>query len=132
MKDALKYLDTRTEFWRQQKPIYARKKEQVKIYTKRDDGTTSTVPPSRAATPAALSKPSRPSSSRATPRPPQPSSEIVDSSLSAINTSLEKGDITAALRKAKALLWKIPDLHDIPEPLKLKGIHLLHIDTFNS
>jgi hypothetical protein len=25
--DALNYLDTRTEFWRQQKPMYARKKE---------------------------------------------------------------------------------------------------------
>ncbi|KAI8924809.1 hypothetical protein BC831DRAFT_463705 [Entophlyctis helioformis] len=31
---ALKYLDTRTEFWRQQKPIYARKKEQSKVLAK--------------------------------------------------------------------------------------------------
>ena len=29
--DALKYLDTRTEFWRQQRPIYARKKTAVKL-----------------------------------------------------------------------------------------------------
>ncbi|KAJ3127307.1 eukaryotic translation initiation factor 3 subunit A [Nowakowskiella sp. JEL0407] len=34
VSDALKYLDTRTEFWRQQKPIYARKKEQVKLQAK--------------------------------------------------------------------------------------------------
>ncbi|KAL2915284.1 hypothetical protein HK105_205149 [Polyrhizophydium stewartii] len=32
--DALKYLETRTEFWRQQKPIYARKKEQSKLLAK--------------------------------------------------------------------------------------------------
>jgi hypothetical protein len=27
--DALKYLDTRTEFWRQQQPTYSRKKQQT-------------------------------------------------------------------------------------------------------
>eukprot|EP00842_Homolaphlyctis_polyrhiza_P005083 jgi/Hompol1/5576/HPOL_000428-RA len=32
--DALKYLETRTDFWRQQKPIYARKKEHSKILAK--------------------------------------------------------------------------------------------------
>ncbi|KAJ3028485.1 Tetratricopeptide repeat protein 25, partial [Rhizophlyctis rosea] len=32
--DALNYLDTRTEFWRQQKPIYARKKEASRLQTK--------------------------------------------------------------------------------------------------
>ncbi|ORZ33660.1 hypothetical protein BCR44DRAFT_130776 [Catenaria anguillulae PL171] len=32
--DALKYLETRTEFWRQQKPIYARRKEAQAIRTK--------------------------------------------------------------------------------------------------
>ncbi|KAJ3044276.1 Tetratricopeptide repeat protein 25 [Rhizophlyctis rosea] len=31
---ALRYLDTRTEFWRQQKPIYARKKEASRLQTK--------------------------------------------------------------------------------------------------
>jgi hypothetical protein len=30
----LNYLDTRTEFWRQQKPIYARKKEATKLIQK--------------------------------------------------------------------------------------------------
>ena len=32
--EALSYLDTRTEFWRQQKPIYARKKDQSKDLAK--------------------------------------------------------------------------------------------------
>jgi hypothetical protein len=32
--EALKYLDTRTDFWRQQKPIYARKKEKkISLHT---------------------------------------------------------------------------------------------------
>ncbi len=30
MQDGLAYLDTRTEFWRQQKPLYARKKMKQK------------------------------------------------------------------------------------------------------
>ncbi|KAI9218556.1 hypothetical protein BC828DRAFT_388262 [Blastocladiella britannica] len=34
VSDALKYLETRTEFWRQQKPIYARRKEAQAIRTK--------------------------------------------------------------------------------------------------
>ncbi|KAJ3203026.1 hypothetical protein HDU67_010438 [Dinochytrium kinnereticum] len=34
VSDALKYLDTRTEFWRQQKPIYARRKEYSKVQAK--------------------------------------------------------------------------------------------------
>ncbi|KAI9190402.1 hypothetical protein H9P43_001836 [Blastocladiella emersonii ATCC 22665] len=34
VSDALKYLETRTEFWRQQKPIYARRKEAQTIRTK--------------------------------------------------------------------------------------------------
>ena len=33
--DALKYLETRTEFWRQQRPIYARKKQLTRIPVKR-------------------------------------------------------------------------------------------------
>ncbi|KAI8609181.1 hypothetical protein BC830DRAFT_1151991 [Chytriomyces sp. MP71] len=34
VSDALNYLETRTEFWRQQKPIYARRKEYSKIIVK--------------------------------------------------------------------------------------------------
>ena len=34
MNDALKYLDTRVEFWRQQKPVYTHKKDQRKIIAK--------------------------------------------------------------------------------------------------
>ncbi|KAI9337886.1 hypothetical protein DFJ73DRAFT_798360 [Zopfochytrium polystomum] len=34
VSDALSYLETRTEFWRQQKPIYARRKEHSKIQAK--------------------------------------------------------------------------------------------------
>lgn len=34
VSDGLKYLETRTDFWRQQKPMYARKKEQSRIQAK--------------------------------------------------------------------------------------------------
>ncbi|KAH6568091.1 hypothetical protein BASA60_008798 [Batrachochytrium salamandrivorans] len=34
VNNALKYLEIRTEFWRQQKPIYARKKENSKAVAK--------------------------------------------------------------------------------------------------
>ena len=34
VKGGLTYLETRTEFWRQQKPLYARKKEKLKPTSK--------------------------------------------------------------------------------------------------
>ncbi|KAI9138057.1 hypothetical protein BKA69DRAFT_1094172 [Paraphysoderma sedebokerense] len=40
VQEALRYLDTRTEFWRQQKPIYARKTEAAQIKVKISEAKT--------------------------------------------------------------------------------------------
>lgn len=36
--EGLRYLDSRIEFWRQQKPLYARKKEIIRIKVRKDAG----------------------------------------------------------------------------------------------
>lgn len=41
VQSGLTYLDTRTEFWRQQRPLYARKKEKGKPNPKRKKATQS-------------------------------------------------------------------------------------------
>jgi ATPase subunit of ABC transporter with duplicated ATPase domains len=40
VNEGLRYLDMRTDFWRQQKPLYARKKEQSRIQAKVNNAKT--------------------------------------------------------------------------------------------
>jgi hypothetical protein len=125
--DALKFLDTRTEFWRQQKPIYARKKEMIKM-SRTINFPKPHLSQSARNTPVPDSKQrlSRPKSCIPTKSTPVSGQQVIDTGLEAINTSLAKHDYITALRKTKALLSKLPELDiDITPRLNVELLDIL-------
>lgn len=135
VEDALKYLDTRTEFWRQQRPLYSRKRQLIRTPVKRVLHSPSA--PKGDASQEIINDRSRSKSiakqignhssfkknvAGSTPKIPKEkqktlnashkiiklsSQQIVNTGLSIINYSLENNDYNTALRKTKALISKL-------------------------
>ena len=83
MKGGLEYFETRTEFWRQQRPLYARRVDRQRLNNarKKDD-----------------------------PRPQTSQSEIVLKKLKEIDDALTKGDVEKTLRIGLKLLKTVGKL----------------------
>jgi len=77
VKGGLEYFETRTEFWRQQKPLYARRVDRQRLNNARK---------------------------KEDPRPPTSQSEIVLKKLKEIDDALTKGDVEKTLRIGLKLL----------------------------
>ncbi|KAJ3274776.1 Tetratricopeptide repeat protein 25 [Terramyces sp. JEL0728] len=126
--DALKYLDTRTEFWRQQKPIYARKKETSKALTKQINlrnrqsiimkaeehkkreaiKKEETENPKTAGGYKSKKIPENPTKKLQIKLEEQNfTKNLIETSMKIVNSYLSKGDFQTALRKTKTLLTKI-------------------------
>ncbi|KAJ3324995.1 Tetratricopeptide repeat protein 25 [Boothiomyces sp. JEL0866] len=126
--DALKYLDTRTEFWRQQKPIYARKKETSKALSKQINfrNRQSIILKAEehkkreAVKKEELENPKTAGGYKSKKIPENPikkqqikleeknfAKNLIETSMKIINSYLSKGDFQTALRKTKTLLTKI-------------------------
>ncbi|KAJ3412321.1 Tetratricopeptide repeat protein 25 [Chytridiales sp. JEL 0842] len=143
--DALNYLETRTEFWRQQKPIYARRKEHSKILAKAISARNRQLIAARAKQhqdrelknaqtlknpKAAGGLPSRPHTTDPsangngsggvvipTQNPPQSESVLksINASMNVIHRSIQKGDYTTALSSAKSLLGRLDGMKGLSD-----------------
>ncbi|KAI8897492.1 hypothetical protein BC833DRAFT_593549 [Globomyces pollinis-pini] len=145
--DALKYLDTRTEFWRQQKPIYARKKDHSKdlaktisIRNRQAIITKGMDHKKREALEREVSENPKTAGGykpriigeaanlRKTLAPKKPiivksqTQIIIDTGLGLINNNLMKGDFQAALKKAKGLLAKLTSSDTVAIQIELNDI----------
>ncbi|KAJ1554500.1 Tetratricopeptide repeat protein 25 [Cladochytrium tenue] len=122
---ALGYLDARTEFWRQQKPIYARRKEHRRVLAKAAsarcrratcDSATVTARPRTA--PPAVGGPHRPFGSLGAdganfPQDRRGKSETEKSVIAALNVianEMASGDLDSARLKAQNLLVRVCDM----------------------
>eukprot|EP00047_Mylnosiga_fluctuans_P004257 m.233489 g.233489 ORF g.233489 m.233489 type:complete len:495 (+) comp12523_c0_seq1:145-1629(+) len=90
VSDGISYLDTRADFWRQQKPIYAREHESKLRMTKKATTTLKASDTQR----------STAGSAKAT---------TVSVPLSAIEEKLDSGDCTGAIKQAKEWLARADD-----------------------
>ncbi|KAJ3254231.1 Tetratricopeptide repeat protein 25 [Boothiomyces macroporosus] len=134
--DALKYLDMRTEFWRQQKPIYARKKETSKVLTKQINqrNRQSIIQKAEdhkkreALKKQEMENPKTAGGYKSKKIPENPikkqqikleeknfAKNLIETSMQIVNNYLSKGDFQTALRKTKTLLTKIqsPEFHNV-------------------
>lgn len=115
--EALGYLDARTEFWRQQKPMYARKRErELKKYR---------PPPTRP-----LSKPGP--GGRSTGRGGVDHTKFVLKTLDEIDAAMTNGEAETSLQKAQQLMKTVQDLSTTDLPNKLEFLASLHSSTGNA
>ncbi|KAJ3028067.1 UNVERIFIED_CONTAM: Tetratricopeptide repeat protein 25 [Siphonaria sp. JEL0065] len=126
----LRYLDTRTDFWRQQKPIYARRKEHSRVIVRaisarnraliEEKGKEHREREARAvqdlnnpkAGGGVKSKLSDAESQRN--RFTAETEKYVTASMNVVSRSIEKKDYQRALQAAKSLLTRLTDIHNLP------------------
>ncbi|XP_065888975.1 outer dynein arm-docking complex subunit 4-like [Dysidea avara] len=107
IQDGLVYLDTRADFWRQQKPMYARKREQQ----------LRRIKPS-------LTKPVGASGRDYT--------KFILKSLEEIDTALENGDAENSLKQARAVLKTVQSLNEKDVPSKYEFMASLYSSIGNA
>ncbi|KAI8837271.1 hypothetical protein BJ741DRAFT_604269 [Chytriomyces cf. hyalinus JEL632] len=131
VSDALNYLETRTEFWRQQKPIYARRKEHSKVIVKAITARNRALIAEKAKDHKArealeLAEKENPKAYGCVKSKPSKSDPIennkftaetlkyVNASMNVVTRSIERGDFQRALQSAKSLVTRLPDIRNIP------------------
>jgi ATP-dependent protease HslVU (ClpYQ) ATPase subunit len=92
----IKYLDSRTEFWRQQKPLYARKKEKPVLHRNKPKAKT------------------------------EDPADFVVRSLEEIDQKLSDGDLQDSLKQAENTLRQVKGMNDKAIPNKQEVIANLH------
>ena len=98
----ISYLDTRTEFWRQQKPLYARKKEKPLLHRNK--------PKPKAEDPA----------------------NFVVRSLDEVDQKLSDGDAQGSLKQAESTLRTVKGMSDTAIPNKQEVMANLHSSIGNA
>ncbi|KAI8848575.1 hypothetical protein BC829DRAFT_393873 [Chytridium lagenaria] len=119
VSEALNYLETRTEFWRQQKPIYARRKEYSKVQAKAISDRNRDLIHSKANQFLERHPDQRRGKSDVEdeePKKERPSSskpeslKAINASMNVINGAIERGDLQDALKSAKSLLTRLNNM----------------------
>ncbi|KAJ3124217.1 Tetratricopeptide repeat protein 25 [Physocladia obscura] len=127
VKDALGYLETRTEFWRQQKPIYARRKEHSKILIKeiaernkafiaekvQDHKIKEALTADQITLKSSVLRPisaETPHKNRFTVE----NLKYVNASMNVVTRSVNKGDFQRALNAARSLLTRLEGMKNLP------------------
>ncbi|KAH6572188.1 hypothetical protein BASA62_003512 [Batrachochytrium salamandrivorans] len=137
VNNALKYLEIRTEFWRQQKPIYARKKENSKAVAKTINARNhqllvscaeeyhrrQTANYERNQNPKTTGPSTNSKDIQSIPRKtsnPLPT-KMVDTCFKQIRQLMTHGENELALRRSKTLLTHLTDQHNLKENWRITG-----------
>ncbi|KAJ3067385.1 Tetratricopeptide repeat protein 25 [Podochytrium sp. JEL0797] len=124
----LKYIDTRTEFWRQQKPIYARRKEHSKVLVRaisarnralineyaHDHKERESLATHQASNPKAGGGVNLHSPVNQTNKFTAETSKYVKASMNVVTQSIEKGNHQRALQTARNLLTRLTEIKNLP------------------
>ncbi|KAJ3098335.1 Tetratricopeptide repeat protein 25 [Phlyctochytrium planicorne] len=112
--DALQYLETRTEFWRQQKPLYARRKEHSKILAKAINDRNREAISAKAKRFSELKLVDPESRQKVLKKRPGSGTvetvKAIKAAMNVINGAIDRGDLQAALASSRTLLSRLNDI----------------------
>jgi len=111
VRNAISYLETRTEFWRQQKPIYVRRKEHSNIQSKATNAKNRRVAREKAKEKVAIQNGIENPNSKQVQNA-NLEQKIFSAGLKSAYNSLERKDYAAALGAAESMLLRLGDIMD--------------------
>lgn len=111
VKNAIDYLETRTEFWRQQKPIYARRKEYSVIQSKAQSAKNRRVARDKAKEKIAIQNGTE-NPSKKQIQNANLEQKIFSAGLKTAYYSFERKDYAATLAATEGMLLRLGDIMD--------------------